>query len=64
VDWGDGSTSDARLATSGLTRAVTGSHAFRAPGIYSATVTIRGKNGSAIATTTVPITVGSAAAGK
>ena len=64
VHWGDGSASDAWLATSGLTRAVTGSHAFRAPGIYSATVTIRGKNGSAIATTTVPITVGSAAAGK
>ncbi len=60
VNWGDGTTSGARLAPSGLTRAVTGSHEFRAPGLYRATVTIWSNPGSAIATTTVPITVGPA----
>jgi predicted alpha-1,2-mannosidase len=64
VNWGDGTSSGAQLATSGLTRAVTGSHEFRGPGLYQATVTIRSDTGSAIATTTVPVSVGPAVAGR
>lgn len=64
VDWGDGTTSGARLATSGLTRAVTGDHVFRYPGVYRATVTIQGGTDAPIASTTVPIHVAAAAPGR